>query len=195
MATVILTEGNTKVLEDGVNKDMTACIKHFEHELSGIRTGRAHPSMVEDIKISCYGGDTVLPLKNVATVSAPEARILMIQPWDASVVIDVERALKESDLGVTPQVDGNIIRIVLQEMSSSRREELIKVLNRKLEESRISIRNVRKEFHNLIRDTEKNKEISEDFAKRLSDLLQKLTDKHIQQVEQLSTKKEADLKG
>src|SRR3989338_681579 len=174
---------------------MTGSVKHFEHELLGIRTGKAHPSMVEDIKVSCYGGESVLPLKNIATISAPEPRVILIQPWDASVIIDIERALKESDLGVTPQTDGSLIRIVLQEMNSFRREELVKVLARKLEESRISIRNVRKEYHNLIRDTEKEKEISADWAKRLNELLQKLTDKFIAQVEQLSSKKEIELKS
>lgn len=195
MIKIILTENNTKILEDAVTKDMTGSVKHFEHELLGIRTGKAHPSMVEDIKVSCYGGESVLPLKNIATISAPEPRVILIQPWDASVIIDIERALKESDLGVTPQTDGSLIRIVLQEMNSVRREELVKVLARKLEESRISIRNVRKEYHNLIRDTEKEKEISADWAKRLNELLQKLTDKFIAQVEQLSSKKEIELKS
>ena len=195
MPEFIPTEGQTKPFEEVVDQEMSKSSKHFEHELTAIRSGRAHPSMVEDIKISCYGGSTELPLKNLATVSTPEPRIIIIQPWDQGVVIDIERSLKESDLGLTPQTDGAVIRLVLPEMSSNRRDELTKLLHKKLEECRVAIRNVRKHFHNLIRDTEKDKGISEDFAKRLSDLLQKHTDKSIKFAEDLSVKKEASLRG
>lgn len=195
MPEFIITEGQTKPFEDAVDQEMSKCIKHFEHELTAIRTGRAHPSLVEDIKISCYGGTTELPLKNLATVLAPEPRVILIQPWDQGVTIDIERAIKESDLGLTPQTDGAVIRLVLPDMSSTRREELIKLLHKKLEECRVAIRNVRKVFHNLIRDTEKDKGISEDFAKRISELLQKQTDKSIKFAEDLSAKKEVSLKG
>ena len=121
--------------------------------------------------------------------------MIIIQPWDQSTLMDIERALKESDLGVTPQTEGQTIRIILADMSVARRDELKKILAKKTEECRVSIRNIRKNFNNLIRDTHKEKEISEDFAKRLEDTLQKLTDKYIKQTDQLSEKKEADLKG
>ena len=192
---LVLIEGQTKPFEEAINQEMSKSIKHFEQELVGIRTGRAHPSMVEDIKVSCYGGTTELPLKNIASVSSPDARLLIIQPWDQGTIVDIERALRDSDLGVTPQQDGAVIRIVLPEMSAARRDELAKLLNRKLEEARVSIRHVRKDFHNLIRDTEKDGGVSEDFAKRLNDLLQKHTDKTVKFVEDLSVKKEASLKG
>ena len=195
MTELVLIEGQTKPFEDAIDQEMTKSIKHFEHELVGIRTGRAHPSMVEDIKVSCYGGTTELPLKNLASVSSPDARLLIIQPWDQGTILDIERALRDSDLGVTPQQDGAVIRIVLPEMSAARRDELTKLLHRKLEEARVSIRHVRKDFHNLVRDTEKDGGVSEDFAKRLSDLLQKHTDKAVKFVEVLSAKKEASLKG
>lgn len=195
MKEIILTEGATKPFEQVTAEEMTKCIKHFEHELLSIRTGRAHPSMVEDLKVSCYGGETELPLKSLATISTPEARLIIIQPWDQSTTAEIEKALSESELGVTPQNDGNVIRVVLPEMSSSRREELKKVLGKKLEDCRVSIRNVRKHYHNFVRDTQKEKEISEDFAKRLNDLLQKTTDKFIKQAEDLGAKKEIDLKG
>ncbi len=195
MTELVLIEGQTKPFEDAIDQEMTKSIKHFEHELVGIRTGRAHPSMVEDIKVSCYGGTTELPLKNLASVSSPDARLLIIQPWDQGTILDIERALRDSDLGVTPQQDGAVIRIVLPEMSAARRDELTKLLHRKLEEARVSIRHVRKDFHNLVRDTEKDGGVSEDFAKRLSDLLQKHTDKAVKFVEDLSAKKEASLKG
>ena len=195
MAEIILTEGMPNTLEVPVNEEMIKAIKHFEHELTSIRTGRAHPSMVDTLKISCYAGTTELPLKNLANISVPDARMIIIQPWDQSTLMDIERALKESDLGVTPQTEGQTIRIILADMSVARRDELKKILAKKTEECRVSIRNIRKNFNNLIRDTHKEKEISEDFAKRLEDTLQKLTDKYIKQTDQLSEKKEADLKG
>lgn len=191
----VITENQIKPFEDAVQQEMTKTLKHFEHELLSIRTGRAHPSMVEDIKVLCYDGTTEMTLKGLASISTPEPRSIIIQPWDQSTIFDIERALKNSDLGVTPQQDGPVIRIVLPDMSSSRREELIKLLHKKLEDARVSIRNIRKNFNNLIRDTEKAKSISEDFAKRLNDLLQKMTDKFIKQVEELSSKKEAGLKS
>jgi ribosome recycling factor len=195
MIDVKLIDGATKPFEQATAEEMTKSIKHFEHELVSLRTGRAHPSMVEDLKVQCYGGETTMPLKSLASVSTPEGRMIVIQPWDITVVPDIERAIKESDVGVTPQNDGNIIRLILPDMSISRREELKKVLSKKLEECRVGIRSVRKHYQNLVRDTQKAKEISEDFAKRLNDLLQKTTDKFIKQAEVLSSKKEADLKG
>lgn len=193
--TLILTEGLNAPFEKAVTEEMDKSVKHFDHELTSIRTGRAHPSMVDTLKVSCYAGTTELPLKNLATISAPDARMIVIQPYDQSTIMDIERALKESDLGVTPQTEGQTIRVMLPEMSSGRRDELKKILHKKTEDCRISIRNIRKHFNNLVRDTHKEKEISEDFAKRLEDLLQKLTDKHIKLVDQMSEKKEADLKN
>lgn len=191
----VITENQIKPFEDTVQQEMTKTLKHFEHELLSIRTGRAHPSMVEDLKVLCYDGTTEMTLKGLASISTPEPRSIIIQPWDQSTIFDIERALKNSDLGVMPQQDGPVIRIVLPDMSSARRDELIKLLHKKLEDARVSIRNIRKNFNNLIRDTEKAKSISEDFAKRLNDLLQKMTDKFIKQVEELSSKKEVGLKS
>lgn len=194
MIEIVLTEGATGPFEKATEAEMTKSIKHFEHELVGIRSGRAHSSMVEDIKVTCYGGDSVLPLKNLASISVPEPRSIVIQPWDQTVLPDIERGINESESGLTPVNDGNIIRLQLPEMSSDRREELIKILGKKLEECRISIRTARKNIQNFIRDTQKGKSISEDFAKRLSDLLQKNTDNFIKKAEELSRKKESDLR-
>jgi len=195
MNTIILQEGVVGPLEKYTQEEMIKCLKHFEHELTGIRSGRAHPSMIESIKISCYGGDSELPLKNLASVSTPDARTIMIQPWDTATIADIERGIKESDTGFTPVNDGNIIRISLPEMSNDVRDKLTKQLGKKLEETRVSIRNVRKNIQNFIRDEEKKKNVSEDFAKRLNDLLQKHTDDYIKKVEVLANKKEQDLKS
>jgi len=195
MITVTLVEGQLAPFEKAVDQEMTKTIKFFEHELIGIRSGRAHASMVENIKVSCYGGDSELPLKNLASISTPEARLILIQPWDQGTMPDIERALAESDLGVTPLNDGNVIRIQLQEMSGERREELVKILGKKLEESRVSIRSVRKDFQNFVRDAEKDKTVSEDFVKRVTDSLEKITTRCIKQVEELAAKKSVELKA
>ena len=194
MIEITLTEGAVAPFEKTTQEEMTKSLKHFEHELVSIRSGRAHPSMVEDIKVACYGGDSELPLKNLASVSVPEPRQLVIQPWDQATLPDIERAIGESNVGLTPLNDGNILRLQLPEMSSDRRDELIKLLGKKLEECRVSIRGARKNLHNFVRDQQKAKSISEDFSKRLNDLLQKITDQFIKKAEELSTKKEADLK-
>ena len=196
MITIMLTEGATKPFQDALTTDMVKAIKHFESELISIRSGRAHPSMVESIKVSCYGGDSELPLKNLASITVPEARTLLIQPWDQGTIPDIEKAIASSDAGLVPVNDGNVMRIQLQELSHARREELIKLLGKKLEDSRIAIRNVRKQFHNFVRDQQtKEKTISEDFGKRLNDLLDKETAAYIKKVEELAHKKETELKG
>ena len=167
-------------------------LKHFERELVKIRTGRAHTSMIEDIPVLVYGQDA-LPLKGLGTVSAPDARLLTVQPWDSSIIPDIEKAIIASGVGVSPVNDGKIIRLRLPEMSSERREELVKMLHKKLEESRVAIRNVRKDFKNLITDAKKDKKISENFYNRLEELLQKITDTYISKAEALAKKKEVEL--
>jgi len=187
-----LTDNNIKEFETALHGEMDKAVKHFERELITIRTGRAHPALVESIKVNCY--DTLRGLKEVALISAPEARMLVIEPWDKSLIGEIEKAISTSDLGLTPANDGNLIRLRLPEISTSRRDELVKVLSKKVEEARISIRNVRKDFHNLVRDTEKSKKISEDHGRRLSDILQKVTDKFILSIEQMAQKKENEIK-
>lgn len=188
-----LTDSNIKEFEQVVTSEMDKALKHFERELITIRTGRAHPSLVEGVKFSAYG-DTILTIKEAASITVPEARLIVIQPWDQGTLNDIEKALSSSDLGLTPVIDGNIIRVRLPEMSTARRDELVKVLGKKTEESRISVRNVRKEFHNLVRDSEKNKAISEDHSRRLADTLQKITDKFIATIDQMGQKKENEIK-
>jgi len=187
MSNVILEEGDSTSFNNAVKGQMDHVIDHFKKELAAIRSGRAHPSMVEDIKVSCYNGES-------EAISAPDVNFLVIEPWDKSLIADIEKAISHSDLGVNPVNDGNVIRIQLPVMSSERREELIKVLHKKLEEARTAIRYVRKEFHNLLRDKERGKAISEDFAKRVMDLLQKLTDENIGTIEIMAKKKEQEIK-
>ena len=193
MIELVLVENDSKSFEKAMQDEMSKAIKQFEGELVKIRTGRAHTSLVEDIQVTCYGA-APMPLKNLASITAPESRLITIQPWDAGIIADIERAIRTSELGVSPINDGALIRIQLPEMSSTRREELTKILGKKLEESRIAIRNVRKDFNNIIRDAKKDKLISENFFSRLSDLLEKITGNFIDKVEQLAHKKEQDIR-
>jgi ribosome recycling factor len=194
MIDLVLTEQNQKEFEKRMTQLLDKAVEHFEKDLATIRTGRAHPSLVEKIQVQCYGGPA-MELRHMAGISTPEARLLVIEPWDKSVIGDVERAIQHSDLGVNPVNDGNVISIALPEMSSARRDELTKLLGKKLEDTRITIRNVRKDFNNLIKESLKKKTISEDHNRRLTEASQKLTDNYIKKCEDFAGKKEKDIKG
>lgn len=184
---------NVKDYEKRIESQFNENLKHFEKELIKLRTGRAHPAMVEDVRVSCYG--SLMPIKELASISAQDSSLLVIQPWDKSIVDNIVKALLTSDLNLTPQTDGEVIRIKIPPMSLSRREELVKSLNQKLEQCKIAIRNNRKDFQNEVREAEKNKSISEDFSKRLHDILQKLTDKFIKLSDDLALQKEDEIKS
>lgn len=170
---------DVRVFEEAIETEMKKQLQHFEHELRKVHTGRANPELIEDIKVACYG--MTLPIKQLATITAPEPKLLVINAWDKGTISNIEKAITQSDLQLNPQNDGDVIRIPLPPMSQSRREELVKMLNKKLEECKVGIRNVRKNFHNFIRDSEKVKYISEDTAKRLEQILQKMTDSFVKQ--------------
>lgn len=180
--------------EKVIEGEMQSPIKHFEHELTTIRTGRAHTGMVSDIKITCYGGSQ-MAIRELASLSTPDARLIMIEPWDKSLIGDLEKGLLASQLGITPVNDGNVIRIQLPEMSSQRREELAKLLNKKHEDCKNQIRHVRGEYRNQVKDAEKDRIIEEDFSKKLQDLLQKIHDKYIAIAQQMSDRKEKEIKA
>ncbi|HJM69130.1 MAG TPA: ribosome recycling factor [Candidatus Babeliales bacterium] len=192
---ILLEENNKQPFEKAVNEEMEKAIKHFRHAIANIRAGRANPGMVEDIKILCYAGSSELKLRELASISTPDALQIIIQPWDKSTMVDIEKGLMNSELGLTPQNDGELIRLRLPEMSSERRDELKKLLHKRLEDCKIAIRNVRKDAHNYIRDAQRAKKISEDFSKRLNDDLQKTTDKFTVQANQVSAKKEQEISG
>ncbi len=189
----VLVENDTKGFEKAMTQEMDKPMKHFEGELIKIRTGRAHTSLIEDIQVTTYFSPTPMPLKNIAAIAAPDARLLTIQPWDLAIINDIEKAILNSDLGVTPVNDGKIIRIQLPQMSSTRRDELVKILNKKLEECKISVRNVRRDFQEIVRTGKKDKKISENFFNRLADSLQKVTDAFTDKADQLAKKKENEI--
>lgn len=192
MLVLKLVEGDVKSFEQGVALAMQEPIKHFEKDLLGIRTGRASTKLIEEVKVECYG--QMMNLRDMATLGAPDARLLTVQPWDKSMLGAIEKGLLASDVGLTPQNDGQMIRLALPPMSTERREELVKVLNKKTEEARVNIRNIRKDAQNLVRTAEKEGDLSEDFAKRLADSLQKVTDNSIKIVDDLSAKKAHDIR-
>jgi ribosome recycling factor len=158
---------------------MKKTIHAFELDLRAYRTGRASPAIVEHLTVNYY--DTPTPLQQLATITVPEAQVLMIRPFDAHSLKDIEKAISASDLGLTPNNDGKVIRLIFPRLSEERRNDLIKQVHKRLEEARVSIRNIRRDNQDLLRDFEKEKMISEDDLKRGRDDLQKLTDKYIEQ--------------
>jgi len=192
MISIELVEGlNSKLFEKDIEREMQEPFEHFEKEMTKVRTGRSHPSMVESLRVDCYGSS--MAIKDLATISAPEAQLIVIHPWDKSVIDNIEKAIALSDLSVTPLNDGELIRIQIPPMSSSRRDELIKNVGKKSEEGKVAIRTIRKDINNIIKDKEKAKKLSEDLSKRLQELLQKATDKYIQKIDALKTKKDAEI--
>lgn len=194
MTPILLEEGNVKSLEQPLNAEMNKSIAHLDKELASIRTGKAHVSMIENIKVECYGG-SIMNLKDVASLTAPDVNLLTIQPWDKGLMNDIERGLNNAHLGINPKVDDDMIRLEIPRMSSERRDELAKLVGKKVEECKVSIRNVRKDAQNMIRDAEKKKTISEDFAKRLNKQLQDTTDTFTSRADEIGNKKSAELKS
>jgi ribosome recycling factor len=171
---------------------MVKSVRALELDLRAIRTGRANPMIVERVMVNYY--DVPTPLANLATIAAPEPQLLTIRPFDAHSIKDIERAILSSDLGLTPNNDGKIIRLVIPRLSEERRNDMIKSVHKRLEEARVSIRNIRRDTQDTLRDFEKEKMISEDDLKRGRDDLQKLTDKYIEQAESLSKRKEEEIR-
>lgn len=178
------------LLKDAEHR-MKGAIQSLTDDLNGIRTGRASPALVEKLTVEYYGSPT--PLMNLASISVPEPRSLMIKPFDAGSLKAIERAIQTSDLGLNPNSDGKVIHLNLPPLNEERRRELVKHMNQRLEEARIAVRNIRRDLHNDLRDFEKEKLITEDDLKRAEDDLQKLTDKYIEEIARLGQNKEKDI--
>jgi ribosome recycling factor len=170
---------------------MNGAVHSFEADLSTIRTGRANPSLVERLMVEYYGMPT--PLMQLATISVPEARSLLIKPFDASSIKAIERAIQTSDLGLNPNNDGRAIRLNLPPLTEERRRELVKVVHNRLEEARVAVRNVRRDTIKDLREFEQEKIISEDELKRGEDDLQKTTDRFIEELNALGARKEKEI--
>jgi len=170
---------------------MQSTLQNLTQDLSSIRTGRAHVSMLDLIRAEVYGQK--MPLNQLATISTPESQLVTVQVWDANNVKFVEKAIRESDLNVNPSVDGQIVRVPVPKLSEERRKELIKIVKNQSEKIKISIRNIRREGMDSLKEFLKNKEITEDDNKKISDELQKITDKFIQEVDKKITDKEQEI--
>lgn len=170
---------------------MQKSIEALRSELLKLRTGRAHPSLLEQVRVAYYGNE--VPLKQIASVSVGDARTLMVTPWDKNMVSVVEKAIIESNLGLNPVTAGQVIRIPLPPMTQERRKELVKMLRDQAEASRIAIRNIRRDANAQIKESEKQKTISEDEQHRGEEKIQKLTDKYIAEIERILSEKESDI--
>jgi ribosome recycling factor len=170
---------------------MSKAVEALRQDLATIRTGRANPALVERIQVEYYGAPT--PINQLATISVPDARQLVIQPWDRKILTDIEKAIQRSDLGINPNNDGQVIRLVIPPMSEERRRDMVKMLHKKLDEHKVAVRNIRRDAHDKLRDREKKKEISEDELKRNTEKLQKLTDRYIEEMEKVGKAKELEI--
>ena len=178
-----------------IQKDATTrmgkSIESLKHEFSKIRTGRAHPSLLDQINVSYYGTETAL--SQVANITVEDARTLSITPWEKPMVQAIEKAILKSDLGLNPAVNGMVIRIPLPPLTEERRRSLVKVVKNEAENGRVAVRNIRRDANSEIKDALKEKLISEDEARAAEEKIQKLTDQYVKEIEKLLEAKEADL--
>ena len=166
-----------KVFEEKMEKSLA----NLEGEYTAIRAGRANPRILDKIQVDYYGAMT--PLQSVANISVPEARMIQIQPWESSLIKDIEKAILSSDLGLTPANDGKVIRLVFPDLTEERRKELVKDVKKKGEAAKVAVRNIRRDANDAVKKESKANEISEDEQKQLEDKIQKLTDKYISKID------------
>lgn len=170
---------------------MEKTLQAVKQELAKIRTGRAHPSLLDHIKVNYYGSE--VPLSQVASISVEDARTLAVTPWERNMVSVIEKAIMESDLGITPRTAGTVIRVPLPPLTEERRRELIKVVRAEAEHGRIAIRNLRRDANAELKEALKEKRISEDEERKAEERIQQLTDQYVKKIDQLLAEKEADL--
>ncbi len=170
---------------------MEKAVEALKRELAAVRTGRANPGLVEHIQVEYYG--TITPLNQMSGISVPEARLIVINPWDKHALSAIEKALLKANLGLTPSNDGKVIRLTIPQLTEERRKELVKLVGKRVEEGRVEIRNARRDAIEEMRSLEKSKQISEDDLKRGQDQIQKLTDGYIAQIADIAKNKEAEL--
>jgi ribosome recycling factor len=186
--------GSNPALKDlaaDLKRRMDQAVTGFQSSLAAIRTGRASVHMLDQIKVDYYGTPT--PISQMAQVSAPEAQLILISPWDPTVLKEIEKAIQGSDLGFNPMSDGKVIRVPVPPMTEERRRDVVKHLNKVLEEHRTAVRNVRRDGNDALKKLAKDKKISEDEEKRALEEVQKMTDEEIRRMEELSRRKEADV--
>lgn len=170
---------------------MDKSISSLKNELKRLRTGRASLSLLDGVKVDYYGTPT--PLNQVASLSVPENRLITIQPWDVSVIKDIEKAILKSDLGLTPSSDGKIIRITIPQLTEERRKELVKIVSKIAEEHKVALRNIRRDSNEMIKEFKKDGEISEDDAFKAQEKVQKITDEYVSFVDKIYKEKEKEI--
>ena len=178
------------IIKDGKDS-LELHIAGFKENLATIRAGRANPHLVENITFSYYGVQT--PIKQAATITVPEARLLVVQPWDASILREVEKAIIASDLGITPSNDGKLIRLPFPELTEERRKELVKDVKKRAEASKVGARNIRRDMMDQVKKAKKDNEITEDEQKSLEEDVQKLIDEYIKKIDDITKEKEKEL--
>lgn len=174
-----------------ITERMEKTIHMLEENLAEIRAGRANPAILNKIQVSYYGVPT--PINQVAGISVPEARMIVIQPWDASILKEIEKEILKSDIGINPNNDGKVIRLNFPELTEERRKEIVKDIKKMAEESKVAVRNVRRDEMDIAKSKLKNKEISEDEEKAEEDRIQKETDKYVAKIEEICDKKEKEI--
>ncbi len=179
-----------EIYRDAENR-MKKSVEHLQHELSRIRTGRATPALLDVVKIDYYG--SMVPLNQASSITAPEPRLLVIQPWEKRLIGEIEKAILQSDLGLNPTNDGNVVRVPIPELSEERRQDLLKLIKKFCEESRVAIRNIRRDANDHVKNLEKDHEISEDESHKVQDDIQKLTDEYVGKVDEHYNSKEKEI--
>lgn len=179
-----------RVLEETKQK-MEKSVEAVGRELAGIRTGKATTTLLDGVKVECYGSQ--VPLTQVAGVSVPEVRLIVIQPWDKSIIPEIERALYRSELGLTPSNDGNVVRVPIPPLTEERRKELVRVVRKLAEEGRIAARNIRRDTNDLLKRMTKSGDISQDEEHRWFERIQEVTDRAIEEIDELLESKEKEI--
>ena len=178
------------ILKESEEK-MKKTIEHLTKDLAAMRAGRANPAMLDRIMVDYYGEPT--PLTQLANITVPEARLIVIQPWDKSSIGSIEKAVMKSDLGVNPSNDGNVIRIAIPQLTEERRKDMVKLIKKRAEEARVAVRNIRRDANDMLKSLEKDKSVSEDESKKGMDDVQKSTDKFIKDIDSILAAKEKDI--
>jgi ribosome recycling factor len=179
-----------EIYRDAENR-MKKSVEHLHHELTRIRTGRASPALLDVVKIDYYG--STVPLNQASSITAPEPRLLVIQPWEKRLIGEIEKAILQSDLGLNPTNDGNVVRVPIPELSEERRQDLLKLVKKFCEETRVAIRNIRRDANDHVKNLEKDHEISEDESHKVQDDIQKLTDDYVGKVDEHYNSKEKEI--
>ena len=174
-----------------VKDRMNKAVEHYRHEVSTIRTGRASANILDVVKVDYYGTPT--PLNNIAHVTVPEGQLIVIQPFDPNNLECIEKAIMSSDVGLTPNNDGSVIRLNIPTLTEERRKDLVKVVHKIIEEGRVAVRNIRRDANDLLKKSEKDNDLSEDNLRRATDNIQEMTDEHIKNLNQIQEAKEKDI--